>query len=93
MRRQVIVEALLRIKVDTRQDLDDRLAGMRLVVDERRCIPAVAHLRANPGLADSLRHRGRETAREYTWARVIDFLKIRLQFLGLAQGWGSVPSS
>ena len=44
---------------------------------------------SSPGVPESLRHRGRETAREYTWARVIDFLKIRLQFLGLAQGWGA----
>jgi glycosyltransferase involved in cell wall biosynthesis len=55
--------------------------------DAREVAAAAAHLKANPALAESLRHRGRETAREYTWARVIDFLKIRLQFLGLAQGW------
>jgi glycosyltransferase involved in cell wall biosynthesis len=61
--------------------------------DPREVAAATAHLRANPGLADSLRHRGRETAREYTWARVIDFMKIRLQFLGLAQGWGATPSN
>jgi glycosyltransferase involved in cell wall biosynthesis len=58
--------------------------------DPREVAAAAAHLRANPALAGALRHRGRETAREYTWARVIDFLKIRLQFLGLAQGWGTV---
>jgi glycosyltransferase involved in cell wall biosynthesis len=55
--------------------------------DAREVAAAAVHLRAHPELAQTLRRRGRETAREYTWARVIDFLKIRLQFLGLAQGW------
>jgi glycosyltransferase involved in cell wall biosynthesis len=61
--------------------------------DPREVAAAAVHLRANPGLADALRHRGRETAREYTWARVIDFMKVRLQFLGLAQGWGAARSN
>jgi glycosyltransferase involved in cell wall biosynthesis len=57
--------------------------------DAREVAAAAAHLRANPGLSESLRQRGRETARDFTWARVIDFLKLRLQFLGHAQGWGA----
>jgi glycosyltransferase involved in cell wall biosynthesis len=55
--------------------------------DPREVAAAAAHLRANPALSERLRDRGLETAREYTWRHVIDFLKIRLQFLGLAQGW------
>ncbi len=57
--------------------------------DPREVAAAAAHLRSSPALVEALRQRGRETAREYTWARVIDFLKIRLQFLGHAQGWGA----
>lgn len=57
--------------------------------DPREVAAATAHLRASPELAASLRHHGRETARDYAWARVIDYLKLRLQFLGFAQGWGA----
>jgi len=55
--------------------------------DPREVAAAAAYLRSNPALSEELRRRGRETAAEYTWRHVIDFMKLRLQFLGLAQGW------
>jgi glycosyltransferase involved in cell wall biosynthesis len=55
--------------------------------DPREVAAAAAYVRTNPALSEELRRRGRETAAEYTWGHVIEFMKLRLQFLGLAQGW------
>lgn len=55
--------------------------------DHREIVSAFAHLMTHPDECLRLRRAGRETARGYTWDRVIELLIRRLQFLGLGQGW------
>jgi glycosyltransferase involved in cell wall biosynthesis len=55
--------------------------------DHNEIVSAFAHLLTRPDEAMRLRAAGRETARSYTWDRVIELMIRRLQFLGLNQGW------
>jgi hypothetical protein len=49
-------------------------------------------LKERPGLAARMRKRGRTTAREYVWEKVIDQLLLRAEFAGALQAVKQPPA-
>jgi glycosyltransferase involved in cell wall biosynthesis len=54
--------------------------------DPGELVEYLLELRRNPGLADHLRAAGRATAEEYIWPKVIEDLRVKLEYLARQQG-------
>jgi hypothetical protein len=61
--------------------------------DPVELVTELALLKERPRLAAHMRKRGRTTAREYTWERVIDQLLLRVEFAAAQQGVKQPPTS
>ena len=54
--------------------------------DPREIVVQLTRLREDPSMADRIRRQARETARSWTWPRVIPELLAKLEYVALARG-------
>jgi glycosyltransferase involved in cell wall biosynthesis len=54
--------------------------------DPGELVEYLLEVRHNPDLADRLRQAGRHTAEQYLWPRVLEDLRVKLEYLARRQG-------
>ena len=54
--------------------------------DSGELVEYLLELRRNPALADKLRANGYQTAKEFVWPKVIDDLRVKIEYLARRQG-------
>jgi glycosyltransferase involved in cell wall biosynthesis len=54
--------------------------------DPGELVEYLLEIQRNPALAEHLRRNGRQTAEEYVWPRVLDDLRVKLEYLARKQG-------